>query len=303
MTAEEKFTKAYMDFVRNESNNANKKIKKKMLDTASLLGSLFLWRPSNSGYSFTFKDSVSKRLFKELSEDIKEIVDVAIYNSIELSRIKNEKIFLEVVKTPEFRNWLNRRIESRTLSQRIWKYTENYKYELESRIATSIVNKDSEVTFIKNVTKYLEHPFDGLEFDKSFLWKANRLKKDFNPGRGVYKSAYANAKRLVRTETFSAYRKADYIIWNKSKRVSGIIISLNIAHSKTDICDDLVGVYPKKYLFLGFHSACICLSRPILDGKMVESVPKHAKEYMKNKKMRKWYGKLSFYNDNKSFWN
>lgn len=44
---------------------------------------------------------------------------------------------------------------------------------------------------------------------------------NYNPGPGVYKSAYKNALRVAVTETNMAYRKADSDRWQKLDFVLG----------------------------------------------------------------------------------
>lgn len=83
-------------------------------------------------------------------------------------------------------------------------------------------------------------------------------------GRGYYKSSAQNAMRVARTETNIAYRRADRERWSKLDFVLGFRIQLSRQHPQEDICDDLVGDYPKTFKFDGWHPQCFCFATPIL---------------------------------------
>ena len=60
-----------------------------------------------------------------------------------------------------------------------------------------------------------------------------------------------------------AYRTADYLRWQQMPFVIGIEIKLSNNHTCkgvigriVDICDDLAGVYPKDFKFVGWHPHC-----------------------------------------------
>ena len=93
----------------------------------------------------------------------------------------------------------------------------------------------------------------------------NKNAKAFNPGQGVYRSSYKNARRLAATETNMAYRTADYLRWQQLDFVVGIDIEPSATnHPKPDICDDLKGKYPKDFKFTGWHPHCRCHVTSIL---------------------------------------
>lgn len=103
-------------------------------------------------------------------------------------------------------------------------------------------------------------------------WQTVNL-KDYSFGRGVYRSSYKNAMRLARTETNMAYRTADQERWRQLDFVIGYRVVLSDNHPEPDICDDLSarrgekgsrGVYPKDFVFKGWHPQCRCYVVPIL---------------------------------------
>lgn len=102
----------------------------------------------------------------------------------------------------------------------------------------------------------------------------SRAASQYHPGRGVYRSSFANAKRLVGTETNIAYRTADHERMQRLDFVVGIKIELSNNHTTkgpkglpiplTDICDELQGKYPKDFKFTGWHPNCRCHAKSIL---------------------------------------
>lgn len=69
--------------------------------------------------------------------------------------------------------------------------------------------------------------------------------------------------RLTRTETNIAYRRADNARWQEMDFVIGQRVQLSKNHPKKDICDKLVGDYPKDFVFDGWHPQCFCFCTPI----------------------------------------
>lgn len=103
-------------------------------------------------------------------------------------------------------------------------------------------------------------------------WQTVNL-KDYSFGRGVYRSSYKNAMRLARTETNMTYRTADQERWRQLDFVIGYRVVLSDNHPEPDICNDLSarrgekgsrGVYPKDFVFKGWHPQCRCYVVPIL---------------------------------------
>lgn len=98
--------------------------------------------------------------------------------------------------------------------------------------------------------------------------------RNYHPGQGVYRSSYKNAMRLTRTETNMAYRNAEQDRWQRMDFVVGYRVKRSNHHPAHDICDDLSaannddestkGVYPKDFVFKGWHPQCRCFVVPIL---------------------------------------
>lgn len=98
--------------------------------------------------------------------------------------------------------------------------------------------------------------------------------RNYHPSKGVYRSSYKNAMRLTRTETNMAYRSAEQDRWQRMDFVVGYRVKRSNHHPAPDICDDLSaannddtstkGVYPKDFVFKGWHPQCRCFVVPIL---------------------------------------
>ncbi len=180
--------------------------------------------------------------------------------------------------------------EGLSLSQKVWKYNGMYKEELENALDLAIGEGTPANRLATKIKGYLNDPDrwyrrfrvkigeddDGnpiygriwkrRTWDKesnSYKW-VNDDPKKYHPGQGVYRSSYRNAQRLARTETNIAYREADYLRWQQLPFVIGIEIKLSNNHPVDDICDELKGIYPKDFKWLGWHPNCRCYQVPAL---------------------------------------
>lgn len=176
------------------------------------------------------------------------------------------------------------------LSQKVWKYTGQFREELENTLDLAIGEGVGANKLATQVKEYLQDPdrfyrkfrvrkgedengnpvygriWKRRVFDKeteSYKWVDDNPKK-YHPGQGVYRSSYRNAQRLTRTETNIAYRTADYERWQQLDFVVGIEIRLSNNHPVEDICDDLKGIYPKTFKWTGWHPNCRCYMVPVL---------------------------------------
>ncbi|MGV8135899.1 MAG: hypothetical protein AB2L20_11850 [Mangrovibacterium sp.] len=181
--------------------------------------------------------------------------------------------------------------EGLNLSQRVWKYVAQYKDELEMTLDLAMGEGTGANKLASKVQEYLQDPdrfyrrFRGAKigidndgkpiyeriwkrrvFDqnsKTYTW-VNDSPENYNPGRGVYRSSYRNAQRLVRTETNIAYRTADYERWAHLDFIVGVEIRLSNNHPVYDICDELAGRYPKDFKWTGWHPNCRCYMIPVM---------------------------------------
>lgn len=190
--------------------------------------------------------------------------------------------------------FLQRKTKGLNLSDRVWKYTDAFKTEIEMGLDLGIRSGRDAAAMSRDLRDYLQHPdklFRRVR-DKHGLLRLSQAAKDFHPGQGVYRSSYKNARRLAATETNIAYRTNDYLRWQQMDFVVGIEIQLSNNHTillqpgertddksqqradgspktnavrpLTDICDTLQGRYPKDFKFTGWHPHCRCRAITIL---------------------------------------
>lgn len=183
-----------------------------------------------------------------------------------------------------------RKTEGLDLSQKVWKYTSQYKGELEGTLDLAIGEGIPANRLASQIQQYLLDPDRwyrrfrvkvGEDEDGNpiygRIWKRrifdqedgiykwiNDDPKHYHPGQGVYRSSYRNAQRLARSETNIAYRSADYERWAQLDFVVGVEIKLSNNHPEPDICDQLKGIYPKDFKWTGWHPNCRCYMVPVL---------------------------------------
>ena len=155
-----------------------------------------------------------------------------------------------------------------TISDRIWKITDQYKGEIELGIDLALGEGKSAAQLSRDVRQYLKEPNNLFRRvrDKHGNLVLSQRAKAFHPGQGVYRSSYKNAMRLARTEVNMAYREADAARWDELPFVVGYEVHLSGRHPEPDICDDLKGKYPKDFKFRGWHPHCFCYCTTILSS-------------------------------------
>ena len=161
-----------------------------------------------------------------------------------------------------------RKVEGMNLSQRVWKYIDQYKAQLESALDVGLGDGRSADQLSRDVRQNLREPnrlFRRVR-DKRGNLVLSKAAKAFHPGQGAYRSSYKNAMRLTRSEINMAYRESDFLRWQSLDFVVGFEIrrSNHEPLFKCDICEKLVGRYPKTFKFKGWHPQCMCYAVPIL---------------------------------------
>ena len=152
------------------------------------------------------------------------------------------------------------------LSQKVWKYTSQFKEEMELALSASLGRGDSAATVSRHVRQYLQEPerlFRRVRDAKGNL-KLSKRAAAYHPGRGEYRSSYKNAMRLARTETNAAYRSADCDRWGSIPFVVGMEVKRSNHPFGCEVCELLKGKYPKDFVFTGWHPQCRCYIVPVL---------------------------------------
>lgn len=167
-----------------------------------------------------------------------------------------------------------RKINGLDLSQRIWNYSGQMKTQMELGIDIALGEGKSAQALSKELRQYLVDPdklFRRVR-DKHGNLVLSKAAKAFHPGQGKYRSSYKNAMRLTRSEINMAYRESDQLRWQQLDFVVGFEVKLSNNHTLNgvpfvDICDELVGKYPKNFKFKGWHPQCRCIATPILQDR------------------------------------
>lgn len=161
-----------------------------------------------------------------------------------------------------------RKVGGMDLSERVWKYTEQYKEQIEIGLDVGLGEGRSAQQLSRDLRQNLKDPdrlFRRVR-DKRGNLQLSKAAKAFHPGTGVYRSSYKNAMRLTRSEINMAYREADHLRWEQLDFVVGFEVhrSNHEPRFKCKLCDRLVGRYPKWFKYKGFHPQCMCYATPIL---------------------------------------
>jgi hypothetical protein len=192
---------------------------------------------------------------------IASIMDTSKLSKARLKKMQDRN--LEALQT-----FQGRKVEGMNLSQRVWKYVGQYKAQLESALDVGLGEGRNAAQLSRDVRENLKEPnrlFRRVR-DKRGNLVLPKAAKAFHPGQGVYRSSYKNAMRLTRSEINMAYRESDFLRWQSLDFVVGYEIrrSNHEPLFKCDICEKLVGRYPKTFKFKGWHPQCMCYAVPIL---------------------------------------
>lgn len=161
-----------------------------------------------------------------------------------------------------------RKVGGMSLAERVWKYTEQYKAQIELGLDVGLGEGRSAQQLSCDLRQNLQDPnrlFRRVR-DKRGNLQLSKAAKAFHPGQGVYRSSYKNAMRLTRSEINMAYREADHLRWQQLDFVVGFEVhrSNHEPKCKCDLCERLVGKYPKYFKFKGWHPQCLCYATAIL---------------------------------------
>lgn len=192
---------------------------------------------------------------------IASIMDTSKLSKARLKKMQDRN--LEALQT-----FQGRKVEGMNLSQRVWKYVGQYKAQLESALDVGLGEGRSAAQLSRDVRENLKEPnrlFRRVR-DKRGNLVLSKAAKAFHPGQGVYRSSYKNAMRLTRSEINMAYRESDFLRWQSLDFIVGYEIrrSNHEPLCDCDLCEKLVGRYPKTFKFKGWHPQCMCYAVPIL---------------------------------------
>ena len=162
-----------------------------------------------------------------------------------------------------------RKVGGMDLSERVWKYTQQYKEQIEAGLDVGLGEGRSSQQLSRDLRQNLKDPnrlFRRVR-DKRGNLQLSKSAKAFHPGQGVYRSSYKNAMRLARSEINMSYRESDHLRWQQLDFVLGFEVHRSNREPKCncELCERLVGRYPKWFKFKGWHPQCLCYAIPILE--------------------------------------
>ncbi len=282
-------------------------------------------------------EEILKRLSKQVVSEINKATSEEWQRAVE----KNNELLASYIKrnllTPEqitaytgrnleaLKQFQKRKINGLPLSEKIWKYSKQFRSELEMGLDLGLQEGKSASQLSRDLRRYLEEPnrLYRRVRDKHGNLHLSKQAKKYRPGTGVYRSSYKNAMRLTRTEINMSYRASDYEKYNQFDFVLGYEIKRSNKKFGCGICEKLKGKYPKGFKFLGWHPQCRCYTEPILNSeddfikqqkailegkeyipsKQINDVPKHFKKWINDNEEKLTKASLPFFlKDNELYW-
>lgn len=292
-----------------------------------------IFRNYNGRMTDTRKRTFDNTLVR-FNDDLERLVQEQIETSFSLSDACSDDFIMEYIKdmgvpgdevekmlatnAGAAKSFIKRKSGGSFLSDRVVSVTKGTRAAVNLLLESGIVNGRSAAEMATDLKKYLKEPerrFRRLRNEEGKLVLSQPAKK-YNPGQGVYRSSYKNALRISRNEVNIAYRTNDFERRKTMPFVMGQRIELSAAHLITDICDSLVGSYPKGFKFVGWHPMCKCVSNSIVlprekfksylaggnidQRHLVKGIPAKAQNYLdkKSEQIKGWKNQPYFIRDN-----
>ncbi len=320
MGIEEQFENRNMLDIINYNRKIEAVLNKASSDLAMKTAIFELKNPTSLSQGSFYK--VNKGLEKQvdvilgnLHKDIQTNIQNGIVSHWDMANLKNNKLvgnWAEGIKIskdgiPTSFNQLNltaldtfltRTEAGMNLSERVWNLTNGAKDQLELYLASGISTGRSAAEIAGDIKQYLNEPnrlFRRVRQEGKLV--LSKAAKGYHPGAGIYRSSYKNALRLAKNEVNMAYRMSDYVRRQELPFVTGIEVHLSASHPRLDMCDDLVGKYPKGFIFMTWHVGCLCYTTSIMlnekdslkfmktgkipKSKYISKIPKRAANWIK----------------------
>lgn len=231
---------------------------------------------------FQWTKSRVDKLFKTLEKNILYTISYATSKEWDAASKKNDDLVDRVLRSTTFKKeqvehlynrnlealaaFQNRKVRGLNLSDRVWRYTNQFKGEIELGLDIGLSEGKSAAAMSRDLRQYLQNPdklFRRVRDSRGELVLSKNAKK-YHPGPGVYRSSYKNALRLTRTEVNMAYRESDYERWQQLDFIVGFEVRRSNRVFDCALCDALKGKYPKDFLFKGWHPSCRCYAVSIM---------------------------------------
>lgn len=247
----------------------------------------------NADKPFTFADyPLTQNRIEKLTSGLGSSVEAVIVNGITAewkeSNFKSDELAKSILgyaykgkdfkKVEQYQKYFNnndkalaafiaRKDAGLALSDKVWFYTSKFKNEIELGLDLGLRSGKSAAEMARDLKQYLKEPdklFRRVK-DQHGILHLSKAAKNYHPSQGVYRSSYKNALRLSITETNMAYRAAEHERLQQLDFIVGIEVQVSKNnHPVNDICDNLKGLYPKDFKFVGWHPHCRCHTITIL---------------------------------------
>ncbi len=167
--------------------------------------------------------------------------------------------------------FVKRKVGGLGLSERVWQRVELLKPNIEAALHRGIEAGTSAADLSRQVREALNQPkslFRRVRQPDGTL-ALSKAAQAYHPGQGVYRSSYKNAIRMTGNEINKAYRSAFSDRIQQKEWITGKRIRLSNNHTCkdgkgglirgwSDECDVLAGLYPKDFVWYGWHVSCRC---------------------------------------------
>lgn len=240
------------------------------------------WNDSGSSKVWVRNTAVEKKIEKELIA-FQSLLEKEILNNTQeawqYANLKNDDLVKSYIKGMALSDVAKQGLFARNLealkvfqtqdfaiSDKVWKITRQTKGHVELFLGSGIATGRAADEISRDFRHLLNNPskiFRRVR-DKNGKLVPSTPMKNYNPGRGVYRSAAMNAKRLAVTQKNMSYRLSDHKRWSEMDFVLGYEVKRSQNHEPCAICDAMKGKYPKYFIFPGWHPFCICYAVPIL---------------------------------------
>lgn len=232
----------------------------------------------------------------KLSSNIKVVIETGAKQEWLYACKKNDEFLNSIINTSKLtkealeqyqdrnldalKTFQSRKVDGMDLSKRVWRYTEQFKDQIEQGLDVGLGEGRSAQQLSRDLRQNLVEPerLYRRVRDKRGNLQLSKNAKAFNPGQGIYRSSAKNAMRLTRSEINMAYRESDWLRWQQLDFVVGFEIKVSNRHlewlekvwnkqnpGKIEICDQLAGKYQKWFKFVGWHPQCMCYVTPIIE--------------------------------------
>jgi hypothetical protein len=247
----------------------NQKIYQKYIDEITRLTN----NVKDDNFIYSRYPTINKKvnsILQRMYDDLKLVIVTGIGFAWLESNKSNDKLVNSVVGksgNPKYYDQNDAALKSfqssKDITDSLTRTIRQFKQEIELSVAIGLKTGLSTNEIDKSVKSYLNKP-DTL-FKKAKEAEINKkYGKLVNPGQVIYRSSYKNTQRIISEQVNNAYRVSDYERRQNLDFVRGIEVSLSPDHSIQDICDHMVGFYPKDFMFIGWHPRCFCLSTSVL---------------------------------------